>query len=454
MLSGATMDAGMKLSVRAETTATLVRRWSLTAVVVVSAAVPWYTLRLFPVLTVHGAAINGLDVLVAVAVASALPLIVRDLRSKRDSSLVVAVFLVYMLVPLGVGIWSGHRFFAIREFRPLAFYALALVFVAGNHTVSDYRLWTWSYVAAATLTAAAVFAHLRWLVPLPGYPATISAPVDFRNEFRVEYLDWTVPVTALALALGSLLVARRRWAAILSAGAVCVLVWYILATTERFMQVVSAAMFLIVTLVLAPGTRRSVRLAEVGAVLVVGAVGLHGIREPWFDNLFTTVARRWLLWHADGSLGSRLREVQAGFAGLKVHFVRSLLLGKGLGAVTSVTLFPGQPKVLWPYFSSGYALVFFHTGLVGLCLYLGMAAKAMMAAGASAGKAVRDGAWPAHAFGMIGLTGLLLVNVLYPAADVSEGAVAFSLFYGMLHCRGPEDRRVSLQRAGGTGRRP
>jgi hypothetical protein len=448
------MDAGMKLSVRGETTATLVRRWSLTAAVVVAAAVPWYTLRLFPALIVRGGAINVLDVLVAVAVASALPLIVRDLRRKRRGSLVVVVFLAYMLVPLAIGIWSGHRFFAIREFRPLGFYALALAFLAGNYTVRDYRLWTWGYMAAATLTVVAVFAHLRWLVPLPGYPATINAPVDFGDEFRVQYLDWTVPVTALALAFGSLLVARRRWAAIVSAGAVCALVWYILATTERFLQAVSAIMLTIITLVFAPGTRRSVRLAEVGAVLVVGAVGLHAVREPWFDNLFTTVARRWQLWHADGSLDSRFREMQAGFAGLKVHFVRSLFLGKGLGAVTSVTLFPGQPKVQWPYFSSGYAFLFFHTGLVGLCLYLGMAAKAMMAAGSSAGKAVRDGAWPAHAFGVIGLVGLLLVNVLYPAADVSEGAVAFSLFYGMMHCRGPEDRRVSLQRVGGTGRQP
>src|SRR5690348_13278860 len=108
------------------------RRWSLVAVVALGAALPWYSLRLAPVLTVGNAKVNLLDALVMVAVLLAVPQIVRSICRRDPPILWTCAFMLGTVIPSIIGVRDPQAsFFAIRGARGLAFYAITLAFAAG-----------------------------------------------------------------------------------------------------------------------------------------------------------------------------------------------------------------------------------------------------------------------------------------------------------------------------------
>ena len=76
------------------------------------------------------------------------------------------------------------------------------------------------------------------------------------------------------------------------------------------------------------------------------------------------------------------------------------------------------------------------TGLIGFTLYLGMVATALRRGWRRLQQQGRHEVWPDVVVALVGLGALLVFNLLYPTVDTPEGAIAFSLFYGMLVSRG------------------
>src|SRR5579859_6579506 len=208
-------------------------RISLLVLLFVGAMLPWYTLRTMPLLTIGTAKINLVDGLAACAVLLAARPILRRLAEREAPILLLSGFILYMVIPLAIGLHdAGARATAVREARGLAFYALALAFAAPRYRAADMRAFAAAYAGGTLVVVAAVFVHLRWLVALPGYtPDTVLAPVGFTvqsfswNEhispvstiavaaaagYRIDYLDWSVPLVALSLALAGALTASVR----------------------------------------------------------------------------------------------------------------------------------------------------------------------------------------------------------------------------------------------------
>lgn len=402
-------------------------RWALVAVLLTGSMAPWYTLHLFPILTFGTEKINLLDVLAACAVLLALPAIVRALLSGRRELLWVCGFITYMAIPFIFGLVApGGAFFAIREARAFPFYALALAFTTGDYTAQDFRRFAHVFVIGTVTAIVAVIAHLGWRMPLPGYPdLTTSSP-----WLHVQYLEWTVPLVAFQLSLSEALAGSSISARLASAAAAALVAWYGLATAERFVQFLLVSTLVVLLCLPTFGAIRPRRM-----VLALVALSLLGFWAAvsgvtWLSIPVKSTLFRWSQAFADNSLNFRIQEVVDNFPRFHLH----PLFGEGLGGLV-LNDDPGHHGVPWRYVSDGYGYLLIKTGLVGLLLYIGMVTSAVRTGWASFKTSKSDGGWPTFAIGLVGIALLLTLNVLSPTVDTPEGAIAFSLFYGMLATR-------------------
>lgn len=406
---------------------TMLTRWTIIALIAISTAVPWYTLRLVPVMTFGAAKVNVLDVLVAVAVLLAAPEMIHALRRGPRSVWWVWAFTGYMFTfPLVNGLRDGHQtaFFAIREARPIAFYALALALAAMAYTGRDFRLYAAVYVGGTAVGVLVVLLHFFGYWTLPGYPEHAAAPV----WWGVHYLEATVPIVAFLLALIGAVLARSLGALFTSVVACLLIVWYALASTERFTFALIIGLAVIVPALAwlrGQRPRRGVAIAVLLAVVAV-AVSQAGIGPALIRNPVRVSLERWSRVFSDDSLGFRRKELASGLRQVAAH----PLVGGGLGT-TVLHEDPDHRNVPWPYVSVGYGYLLIRAGIIGLLLYAGMIVAALRVGLRNAH--LRTAAeWPAGAVGVLGVGTLLTLNVLYPAVDTPEGVIAFSLFYGMI----------------------
>lgn len=437
----------------------VLRRWGLLAVVVVAAMVPWYTLRLFPLATFGTAKVNLLDVLAGAAVLAALPSIIAVVRDRNGPVLSVLAFMAYLLIPFAIGLRDPEAApHAIREFRALAFYALAPAFAAEAFSSSEFRAFPKAFVAGACVAIAAVFVHLRWLVGLPGYTHdTLLAPAGFVvqslswNEhvpvaptipiaaglgYRADYLEWTVPFAAFALSVGGLLLAPARRERLLWAVPVVATSWYLLASAARSPQVVALGAAVALCSVRWRGSRRGRQMLTAGTALVIllaGAAAM-GLRAPAGVQSVAgpadTTLRRWSEVFTDASLRLRAKEIKVSLP----VFVRHPIIGEGLGGAIPIPEFAVQgqvPRVI----ASGYGFLLVKTGLAGLLLYALMVGNILR----FGWRRIRNGAGlaPAALIGVVGITALMILNLVHPIVDIPEGVIAFSLFFGMIMTAAP-----------------
>jgi len=391
------------------------------AVIVISAILPWYALRLFPLVTIGTAKINLLDALVACATLVALPSILQALRTGPREMWWACAFVAYTTVPLGIGIRDPDaRFFAIREWQALVFYLLALAFVAGGYGPRDSRNFAGAYVAGTTAAAIAVFAHVRWLTPLPGYPLPIL------RATWVQYLEWTVPIVAFFLGMIQTLTASSRWTQGGWIAAIVAVAWYVFASGERFLQALIVAITAVLLGLPALGGLRPRHAAIVVAIVVCLGLGTLG-GPAWLRTSAHTTWYRWSTVLSDNSLAFRIEELRGGLS----RFVHHPVVGEGLGGLV-IHDDPAHHGLPWRYIANGYGFLLIKMGLVGFLLYLGMAGSALRAGWRRLHAPRADDVWPAALVGILGMGILLFVNFLYPTVDTPEGAIAFSLFYGML----------------------
>jgi len=407
------------------------RRWALLAVLIVGAMIPWYTLSLVPLLTVGTAKVNLLDTLVACAVLLSGPVVVTALRRGEWEILSVFLFLAYMTVAFALGLARDPhaRFFAVRESRGLAFYALAAVFAVGGYATRDFHRFAVAYVVGTVVAVVAVFAHVVWHAPLPGYPAMIASTPSAQADVIARYLEWTVPVVAFTICLAGVLSrtplrTRAAWAV-----GLCCIVWYLIAMHERTAEGVALAVA--VTLGVLPSLggltwrRVAIMIAMLAFVIGLGVVpGPHWIHYP---------AERMLgywgqLARDDGSVRVRINELESALP----RFLQSPVLGQGLGTVVAdepPDFHTGEP---WRYIAPGYGYLLVKTGLIGLVLYLGMVGLALRRAWRYDRAGREAEGWPRWTIATVGMGALLALNLADPSVDTAEGAIAFSLFFGML----------------------
>lgn len=406
------------------------RRGILLLTVLLSAMVPWYTLHLFPVVRVGSSKVNLLDVLVAAAVCLALPGIVRSLRRRDLASWSVVAFLGGMVIPLLLGLYaSDARFFAVREARGLAFYALALAFMAENFATDEYHAIVGAYVVGTVIAAVFVFVHLRWGVPLPGYhDLTLAVPGWKVFPQSVNYLQWTTPVIALMLATVGILAARS---AVARAGwliALVVVAWYILAAGERFVQVL-AVLSVSFAVIVPSGKSWKARLKVAAAALLAVALvlGIVAAVDAPVRAWVRYTGLRWSVAFSDGSFVYRVRESRAGLA----LVTRDPMAGGGLGATLPIPPPAGEAGP-WHYVSTGYGFLLIRTGFLGLLLYLAMIVTGLRSGWQQLRTEWTANRWPRHAIGAAGVAILAVTNVLHTAVDIPESVIAFSLFLAML----------------------
>jgi hypothetical protein len=407
-----------------------VERWSLMVVVLVGSMLPWYTLRTFPLIAVRGASINLLDALVGWTTLLAIPGTVRRLRERDPAVLWVCALLAYMIIPFAMGMRDpAARFAAVREARPLAFYGLALAFIVSGCNADDFRRFRQVYVVGAVIAMAAVFAHIRWHLPLPGYQdLALNAPFS-RVGFLVSYVELTVLPIAMLFALDELLSARAHATRFAWALAVAVVAWYVLARGERAVQALTAGVAFVVWRIRSAG-HAQVRYAVVIAIALGAMIvlGLGVLPAPhWIAGPTRYTLDRWLRWRSDNSLRFRITELALGLP----RIARNPLFGEGLGGVvlSQDPLDPGHP---WRYIASGYGFLLIKTGLIGFGLYVAMAVAAIRRAWVLRRTAAGRAGARAACIGLIGIALLLALNVVHTVADIPEGAIAFSLFYGMI----------------------
>jgi len=427
----------------------------LLAVLFVGGMLPWYTLRVLPVVTVGSAKVNLIDVLVACAVLAAFPAIVRLLLVERPLPvLLVCAFIVYMAtVPFVLGLRDpGAAPTAVRELRGLAFYALAVAFAAGGYRARDFRVFAGAYVAGVLIAVAAVFVHLRWLVPLPGYTPDVGlAPVGFAiqsfswNEhislaptipvaaaagYRIDYLDWTVPLVAVILGWAGALTAATRAMKAVWAVSVLAVVWYLLVSGARSPQIVAVASAVALGLIL---RRRRVLGRRALAAVALATVALAGVmlRPPGALRGVTgpvrTTVLRWGQLGEDASIRLRVKEIIVSLP----EVARHPALGEGLGGVIPIPEFAVEGQIPRSI-ASGYGFLLIKTGALGLLLYLALAASAVRAGWAQIRAGRDDAAWPGARVGIVGIAALLVLNLTHTVVDIPEGAIAFSLFFGMI----------------------
>jgi hypothetical protein len=387
---------------------------------------PWYALRLLPILTFEGASVNLLDVLVACAVLVSAPAMIRSLVDRPRHLLWIWVFVAYVfVVPLISGLQdAGTAFFAIREARPIAFYLLAVALAAVKFTSRDFRLYGVAYVGGTVTAIIAILLHFLWGLPLPGY-----LDADSFNAIlaRVHYLDWTVPVGGFLLGLVGATMARSLLSRLAWIVACLLIVWYVLASTERFIQALTfglAVTLPILSWLLRKPVRRSIAATVILAAVVLLAFQVSSGPALVWDPVQVSL-ERWSQAFSDDSLGFRIDDALEPF--------QETVFGLGLGAIT-LDYDPQREALPWRYISEGYGFLIVKTGLVGLFLFVGMVVGAIRAGWRNA-RLSPKGEWPAAAVGVAGIITLLALNVLYPAVDTPEGVIAFSLFYGMTMAR-------------------
>ena len=405
------------------------------AVLLIGAAMPWYALRALPVLTRGAAAVNVLDMLVGCAVLLSMPRIAEALRRRDLAVLAVLVFLAYMIVPFLLGPLRDPSawFYTVREARALAFYSLAAALAAGGYSAFDYRRFAAVYVAGAVIASVAVGVHLLWRVPLPGYPAMIASAPEAKAGIIARYLEWTVPVVAFMFSLVGTIQPGRWPVRIAWAAATCCIVWYLVTMHERTPEGVAFALAIAVILLPSLGglTWRRAAVAAASLAVIVG-LGYGIVPGPyWIRYPAEQMVRNWhQVGGGDQSIRIRLKEMQSAVPSFRSH----PLFGMGLGGVVSTSA-PDFPTGPWRYLASGFGYLLVKTGLIGLALFIGMVAIAV-ANGWRMIRAGREaGGWPQWSIAMLGMAALMTLNLSHTVADIPEGAIAFSLFYGMLVAR-------------------
>ncbi len=402
---------------------TSVARWLLVAVVAVAAAVPGYTLRVLPGVPLGFGKINLEDILVAGAVLAALPAIVRGIRGGPRELRWVAAFSAYMIVPFFVGLGDpGGVWYAVRELRVLAIYPLAIAFATAGFGVRDFQRLAAVYVVAACAASAAVLLDLTRVIALPGYPPDTG--------FAARYLDWTVPIVALTLALGGALGSDTARSRLAWASALPFVGWYLIAMQERTTQ----GLALVITVVLlslprfgALSVRRVIGLGALVAALFALNAGL--VPGPaWLTGPTRQMIGHWSRVLTDGSMRQRGSEFQTGMP----RFVTHPVFGIGLGGAIADRAPDGSADYPWRYISSGYGVLLIKTGVVGLGLFVGMAASAFLAAGRRLRQVSDDPARLHLSLAAVGLAVCLALNLVYPVVVTPEGVVALSLFFAML----------------------
>jgi hypothetical protein len=411
-----------------------VRNFLLAATLAVSSMAPWYALRTLPLLRVGTAKINPLDVLVLCAVLAGSPSVIRRILGRDSGSLWTCAFLGYALIPLVMGVHApATRFEAIREARALAFYALVLVFIAGDYHSRDLQWFAIVYVAGTLVAVGAVFSHMWWLVPLPGYTPGTGAGVVDPAGCRVLYIGWTVVLSALILSsYGALTASRRRWRVAWMASSLAV-GWVLLATASRATQAVSGAAIAVLVAFLVIDERVRPRLVGFGVCVALGcaAVLLLGAPLRCSSGPVGLSLSRWSTVLTDDSAAYRIREFKAGLGIVR----RSWPFGEGLGGVISD---PGNVEdgklVYGPPVStlaSGYLFLLVKTGVLGLGLFFAMLSTFLAMAWANLRRDRRAHLVSWNVVAISGMLALLALNFVDNVVDRPEAVVALSLFAGM-----------------------
>jgi hypothetical protein len=398
-------------------------RWLLFAVTAVAAMVPGYTLRVFPLLTIRGAKINLEDFLVLAAVASAVPLILRAVRTGQREVLWVPAFVLYMAVPFGIGLRDpGGTFLAVREFRPLSFYLAAAAYACVGLGRKDFHALAATYVASTCVAAVTVFLQLFGVIALPG-----NQPVA---PFVARYLEWTVPVVAFTLALGGAFTDETRRARLMWAASLPLLVWYLVAMQERTTQGLALAIAVVLPLLRPFGTPsvRRVGLYAASAALVL-SYGTGILQRPvWIALPVTHMVAHWSRAATDTSMLQRVVEFRTALP----RFLHDPGFGVGLGGVTDAVPPDNGPGGPWRYMSTGYGFLLIKTGLIGFGMFVWIAVTALRVALRRRDDVGERPAWPRFGIAAAGLIVLLALNIFHPAVATEEGAIAFALFYGMV----------------------
>jgi hypothetical protein len=458
------------VSHRTEQPPAAVRSIVLTAVLAVGAMVPWYTLRELPLLSIGTAKINLLDALVLCAVVGGASSIVRKISAHDGPTLCSIVFLAYALIPLAVGLHSpASRFDAIREARALAFFALVPVFVAGQYRAGDFQRFIGAYVVGTVIAVIAVFAHVRWLTPLPGYTAGTGAGIVDPNGCRVLYLDWTVPMTALVLSGYGALTASRRSAWVAWTMASLVVGWHLLVIASRSTQAVcAAALILLLGLLFAAGSLRRRRLAGVvitGGIACVVMLAAGAVVGPYqachvpgtgmASGPLEFSLMRWATVGTDDSLAYRVRELAAGLRAVRGRW----LFGEGLGGTIPDpgnmrrpvrphsmpqrglarrgprSRTAGPPRLVYgrpvSQLASGYLFLLVKMGIVGLGLFLALAYVLVAMTWGKFRRAWNTPLASWYALGIAGIAALLALNLVDNVVDIPQGILTLGLFAGM-----------------------
>jgi len=124
------------------------------------------------------------------------------------------------------------------------------------------------------------------------------------------------------------------------------------------------------------------------------------------------------------------------------RFLSHPVFGEGLGGLV-LAQDPEHPGHPWRYIASSYGFFLIKTGLIGLLAYLSMAGTVLWEAWRQHRLHPQDPMWPPATVGLVGLGALLALNLLHASADTPEGAVSFSLIFGLIFSHRMEATRGS-----------
>jgi hypothetical protein len=206
--------------------------------------------------------------------------------------------------------------------------------------------------------------------------------------------------------------------------------WYLVAMQERTTQGLAVLIAIVLPLFRPFGTpsgRRFAVYAALAALVFVYAAGILQ-RPAWIALPVRQMIGHWSRADTDTSMLQRVVEFRSALPRLG----HDPWFGVGLGGVTDAVPPDNGPGGPWRYMSTGYGFLLIKTGLIGLALFVWIAAAMLVAAFRRSRDLGADHVWPRFEIAAAGLLALLALNLLHPAVATEEGAIAFGLFYGMI----------------------
>lgn len=399
--------------------------WIICAIAFIAGGVPWYTLRMLPLLTIGSAKVNVLDVLVGLATLLGAIRALRPWRGMTTLAWLSVAFSGYMLLRLIVSLPRPEdAFYAIRELRPLTFYLLAVPLAVFAFTLHEYQRFLSFWLTGTGFGIMLSLLHACQGVPIPGY----ALDAAFAIGSRVQYLEWTSLPIAAVIATEGMLTRSGVWRKVLFALVLLGLIWFNLVLASRAVQLVTVLAVIAVGLALRGDAR--LKAITLGGLTITAALTFASWGTvPCVGAALTTTTKRWSEVGIDRSLAVRVEEITGGLQVVP----DAPIFGIGLGTSTPVPL-DADPSGMARNIASGYAFLLFKTGIVGLTLYLAILWTAARNAWRSArllhpGSVGHTLSWTT----LIGIFVLVLFNLVHRVAGIPEGAIALALFGWFSH---------------------